>query len=191
MRLACVTVASIFALVVQVGTASAAGVDQAAYAQRVLELTNAERERAGLGPLLLSTQLNEAAQRYTEVLASGDCFAHTCGPVPEFSVRIRDTGYAGSRMLAENIAAGYPTPDAVVAGWMSSAGHRQNILTPAFTEMGLGVATGAGKFGTYWTQEFGARPVAAAPAAVAEQAAVAVPEGGDVVPEEADGSDAE
>ncbi len=162
MRSAFVTVLFVVGLSLHTSVASAAPtLDRPAYAQRVLELTNVERQHAGLGPLVLNPQLNLAAQRYTEVLASGSCFEHTCGAVPDFADRISEAGYAGSRMLAENIAAGYPTPEAVVAGWMSSPGHRRNILTPGFTEMGVGVVGGApGKFGTYWTQEFGARPVA-------------------------------
>jgi uncharacterized protein YkwD len=127
------------------------------FAQRVLELTNAERQKNGLAPLVMNDSLTLAAQSYTEVLASGDCFAHTCGPEPDFSSRIQGTGYVGWSALAENIAAGYPTPESVVAGWMASPGHRQNILTPEFTELGVGVANCAGEFGTYWTEEFGAR----------------------------------
>jgi uncharacterized protein YkwD len=146
-------------------TAWAAPMDQAAAAQRVLELTNLERGNAGLGPLALSPQLNDAAQGYAQVLASGDCFSHTCGPVPDFGVRFREAGYTGWSGIAENIAAGYPTPEAVVAGWMSSAGHRQNILTPSFTEMGIGLVSSSGKFGTYWAQAFGSRPSFVAPAA--------------------------
>ena len=79
------------------------------FAQRVLELTNAERQKNGLAPLVMNDSLTLAAQSYTEVLASGDCFAHTCGPEPDFSSRIQGTGYVGWSALAENIAAGYPT----------------------------------------------------------------------------------
>src|SRR5689334_19895352 len=134
--------------VVGVNVAAAAALDSAAAAQRVLEITNLERGKAGLAALVLSPQLNDAAQGYAQVLASGDCFAHTCGPVPDFGVRFRDAGYTGWSAIAENIAAGYATPEAVVDGWMASPGHRQNILTPAFTDMGAGVVSGSGKFGT-------------------------------------------
>src|SRR5436305_1135458 len=85
------------------------------------------QRQAGLASLVLSPQLNDAALGYAQVLASGDCFAHTCGPIPDFGVRFRDVGYTGWSAIAENIAAGYPTPEAVVDGWMASPGHRQNI----------------------------------------------------------------
>jgi uncharacterized protein YkwD len=126
---------------------------------RVVELTNAERQRAGLPPLVFNPQLSDAAQSYSQVLAAGTCFEHTCGAVPNFADRLRQSGYAGWTTIAENIAAGYPSPDAVVAGWMASEGHRANMLSPSYTEIGVGVVTG-GRYGTYWTQEFGSRPAA-------------------------------
>jgi hypothetical protein len=39
---------------------------------------------------------------------------------------------------------------------MASPGHRHNILSPEYREIGVGLAVG-GRHGTYWTQEFGAR----------------------------------
>jgi hypothetical protein len=87
---------------------------------RVLQLTNAERVSAGRAPLAVSQQLSDAAQSYSQVLASGTCFDHSCGAVPNFADRLGQVGYAGWRAIAENIAAGYPTPDTVVAraGWL-------------------------------------------------------------------------
>jgi uncharacterized protein YkwD len=123
---------------------------------RVLELTNAERAKDGLAPLTLNPQLSQAAQRYSEVLASGACFAHTCGPVADLIARDAQAGYAGWTTVGENIAGGYPTPEAVMAGWMASPAHRENILWPAYQEIGIGLANG-GQLGAYWTQEFGSR----------------------------------
>jgi uncharacterized protein YkwD len=153
--------ASLLAGLLALQTASpvaAARSDHEAIVKRVLELTNAERHTAGLTPLVLSQELNDAAHSYSQVLASSGCFAHTCGPEPNFGDRLGQAGYSGWTAIAENIAAGYSTPEAVVAGWMSSPGHRANILSPTYTEMGIGVARGGGRFGTYWTQEFGTRP---------------------------------
>jgi uncharacterized protein YkwD len=140
-----------------------AGPDNAVAAQtaRVLELTNVERARAGLPPLVLSIQLSEAAQQYSDVLATDACFAHTCGPVPEMVQRDAQAGYTGWTAVGENIAAGYPSPEAVVSGWMASPGHRANILNPDYRELGVGLSSG-GKYGAYWTQEFGARPASVA-----------------------------
>jgi len=160
MRFAVVTVLSLFLAILQPGLVAAAAApsqDQAGFVGRVLDLTNAEREKAGLAPLTASPELQDAAQSYSQVLASTGCFEHTCGSVPNFADRDGQAGYTGWTALGENIAAGYPTPEAVVAGWMASPGHRANILSPNFTELGVGLTSADNRFGTYWAQEFGAR----------------------------------
>ncbi|NJR62658.1 MAG: hypothetical protein HC769_29995, partial [Cyanobacteria bacterium CRU_2_1] len=48
----------------------------------------------------------------------------------------------------ENVAQGQKTPSEVVRSWMKSPGHRQNILNPNFTEIGVGYSQ------NYWTQVF-------------------------------------
>jgi uncharacterized protein YkwD len=80
------------------------------------------------------------------------------GPLrPQLSSRISPpepfgVGYPKPR--SENIAAGQPTPAAVMDSWMHSPGHKANILDCTATQMGLAAANG-GDFGTYWTQDFG------------------------------------
>ena len=154
MRLAGVALLMLLALGMPTRVAMAAPADDPAV-QRVVDLTNVERQKAGLGTLRLNRTLTDAAQAYAVVLATGPCFEHTCGPVPTFEARINRAGYLGWTAIGENIAAGYPTAEAVVAGWMASPNHRENILLASFTEMGVGVVFGAGKFGTYWAEEFG------------------------------------
>ena len=73
-----------------------------------------------------------------------------------FDQRIARTGYQANA-LGENVAFGYPTPAAVMDGWMTSPGHRANILNCAFRGIGVGVATG-GDGRLYWTQNFGSTP---------------------------------
>src|SRR5438105_9438899 len=148
--------------ILQTGSVSAAPQDTDGVVARVLDLTNAERQKAGLPPLTLSSELGDAAQTYSQVLASGSCFEHTCGPVPSFVDRDAQAGYTGWTTIGENIAAGYPTAEAVVAGWMASPMHRTNILSPDFREIGIGMTSGDGQFGPYWAQDFGSRPAAAA-----------------------------
>lgn len=131
--------------------------DQANSAARVLDLTNAERGNAGLPPLALSVQLQAAAQTYSQLLASSACFAHTCGPMPNLADRDAAAGYGDWTTIGENLAGGYPTPEAVMAGWMASPDHRDNILSASFTEVGIGVTTGGGRYRVYWAVEFGTR----------------------------------
>lgn len=50
----------------------------------------------------------------------------------------------------ENVAAGYGSAAGVIDGWMNSSGHRENILNPSMTQIGIAVAIAAD--GTlYWT----------------------------------------
>jgi uncharacterized protein YkwD len=157
MRLALVSCLVLASTFVSANTAAAEPLDKNDFVGRVLELTNAERQNAGLAPLELSPELEDSAQSYSQVLASSGCFDHTCGPVPNFADRDGQAGYTDWTDIAENIAAGFPTPEAVVESWMNSPGHRANILSPQFTEIGVGMTSGGGPYGTYWTQEFGTR----------------------------------
>jgi uncharacterized protein YkwD len=143
-------------LLVNAPMAATAAPDMNATLLRVLELTNQERQKVGAAPLAISTELNSAAQTYSQVLATTQCFAHDCGDVPEMADRMGRAGYQNWTALGENIAAGYPTPEAVVAGWMASEGHRNNLLSPNYAEIGIGLALGGG-YGTFWTQDFGNR----------------------------------
>jgi uncharacterized protein YkwD len=71
------------------------------------------------------------------------------------SQRIEKAGY-DFRSVGENIAAGEKgaTIDAIFKGWMESEKHRDNILSPKYDEIGLGLATDD-KGETYYTQDFG------------------------------------
>jgi uncharacterized protein YkwD len=66
--------------------------------------------------------------------------------------RIKAEGYDCSRG-GENVAWNDPTPKMVVATWMDSAAHKENILTKEFAEIGVGVAVNA-KRERYWVQVF-------------------------------------
>jgi uncharacterized protein YkwD len=125
--------------------------------QLVLDLVNAERVPRGLVPLQFSDELNEAALAHTQRQASDGAIYHQDpqdGSSP--GDRLSRTGYEFSTW-GENVAAGYPTPAAVMRGWMNSEGHCKNILNPAFTEIGVGFVTGGERYDQFWTQVF-ARP---------------------------------
>ncbi|GHC72007.1 CAP domain-containing protein [Streptomyces cinnamoneus] len=130
---------------------STAGVER--LAAEVLALTNAERCAAGLPPLAADPRLASAARMHSADMAGRDFFSHTTPEGREPWDRARAAG-APHRATGENIACGQRTSAEVVRGWMDSPGHRANILTPGFTHLGVGHATG-GRAGTYWTQLFG------------------------------------
>jgi hypothetical protein len=52
---------------------------------------------------------------------------------------VRANGYR-YRIVGENLALGYRSGQATVAGWMGSPGHRENILQRGFNEVGIAVA---------------------------------------------------
>jgi uncharacterized protein YkwD/stress response protein SCP2 len=123
-------------------------------AEKVVELTNAERARAGLPALAVDPLLAAAAQAHSTDMVARAFYSHTS---PDGSQPWDRAAAAGSRRrtIGENIACGQRSPAQVVEGWMNSPGHRANILKPAFTHIGIGLA-GGGQMGTYWTQLFGA-----------------------------------
>jgi uncharacterized protein YkwD len=73
--------------------------------------------------------------------------------LPTLGDRARYVGYRYSR-ISENVALGYPNAEAVVNGWMTSTGHRRNILDGGVVETGIGIARSASG-GVYYCQVFG------------------------------------
>lgn len=119
------------------------------YAQRVLDLVNIERRKAGVKPLVLSDELMRAsAVRSQEIIK---VFSHTRPDGTSFTSIVSRHG----RRIGENIAGGYQTPEDVVDGWMHSEGHRKNILHPDFTELGVGYTYEEdSQYKHYWVQIF-------------------------------------
>jgi len=120
----------------------------------VLELTNRERAKAGLGALAPDGPLAHAARAYCVDMAARAFYSHTSPEGTQPWDRAAAAG-ASKRSIGENIACGQRSPAEVVDGWMNSPGHRANILKADFTHLGVGFA-GGGPSGTYWTQLFGA-----------------------------------
>lgn len=116
---------------------------------RVLQLTNDERAKAGCGALKRDATLDKVAQDYTASMQRSGKFSHTGADGSTFDQRQRRAGY--DRPGGENIAQGQDSADEVVRDWMNSPGHRRNILDCTFTSIGLG----AGGADEYWAQEFG------------------------------------
>lgn len=125
-------------------------------ASEVLALVNRERANAGCAPVTLDTRLSAAALAHSEDMARRNYFSHTAPDGTTFDERIEQAGYSWST-AAENIAAGQATPAQVMSAWMGSPGHKANILSCDFTQMGLGHYYEAGdRYGHYWTQNFAA-----------------------------------
>jgi Cysteine-rich secretory protein family/K319L-like, PKD domain/Divergent InlB B-repeat domain len=121
----------------------------------VIELVNIERSAEGLHPLNADGNLTEAARDHSEDMALQDYFSHTSLDGRTVPDRITAAGYSYNT-YGENIAGGQPTPEDVIDAWMSSSGHRANILNPNFCDIGVGYAYLADSaYRHYWTQNFG------------------------------------
>ncbi|MER7489805.1 CAP domain-containing protein [Streptomyces sp. NPDC126497] len=116
----------------------------------VVELVNAERAKVGCSPVRANATLAAAAQKHSEDMAASGTMSHTGSDGSSPGDRITRAGYGWST-YGENVAYGYSTPGQVMNGWMTSPGHKANILNCAFEEIGVGLA----QPGSYWTQDFG------------------------------------
>lgn len=134
--------------------APAAGTAQAE--RKVIALTNKKRRNHGCKPLVFKTSLRKAARRHTHRMADvglPDGLDHQLPGEPDLGKRLTNAGYKNWTMAAENIAYGYPTPRAVVRGWMASDDHRDNILNCRLRHIGVGLVRADGA--AWWTQDFG------------------------------------
>ncbi len=151
-----------------------------AMTQQILDLVNQQRANSGLAPLQWSVQLAYGAGVHSQNMAS---MAPVVGPsaamshllfgvnAPTLGSRADLAGY-DYRALGENVAFGYASASAVVDAWMNSPGHRANILSASFTQIGIAVAYSAQGL-PYYTQFFGS-PVTPAPISTVPSNSVAM-----------------
>jgi len=139
-------------------------------------LTNYARAQSGLKPLQLNATLSTAGNAKLDADVSCGVFSHEpCGK-PFDSVFATYLQGATSFQIGENIAWGtgsYATPRQIMLAWLHSAGHRENILTAAFTDVGIGYLPNETFLGyagaALWSQQFGTRaPGSTTPAGASE-----------------------
>lgn len=135
----------------------------------LLSNTNAERSAAGVAPLAINSQLNAAAAAKAAHMIEHDYWAHVApdGTQPWSFVTAEGYGYLSA---GENLAYNFQTSTAVIEGWMNSQGHRENMLSAGFTEVGFGAKNGIfqGKETTVVVAFYAQPYVAPTPAAVAQ-----------------------
>jgi uncharacterized protein YkwD len=104
--------------------------------------------------LTWSNLLTQASDVHSRDMQANNFFSHTGSNGSSLSQRVDATGYDWSG-LGENIAAGYPSVNAVVDGWMGSDGHCANLMNPNFTQFGLACVSGtsANTYSNYWTMD--------------------------------------
>jgi uncharacterized protein YkwD len=131
-------------------------------------LVDRERTSRGLSALAPDGPLTQAAQAHSEDMAAGDYFEHDGRDGDTPLSRMRASGYIFSSHIGysvgENIAWAtlwMASPQAIVAGWMASPGHRANILDATFRDSGVGISPhplaslAHGQAGAIYTQDFG------------------------------------
>lgn len=130
-------------------------------------LLNKQRKARGLRELRLNPRLSSAARFHSRDMVAKRYFDHVSRGGKDVVDRITRTGYLSrvrSWIVGENLAwgsGGLSTPKQIVKSWMHSPGHRQNILTSRFREIGIGVVVGVPARGTSpgatYTTTFGSR----------------------------------
>ncbi|MDF2545197.1 MAG: safA [Anaerosolibacter sp.] len=123
-----------------------------AFEKEVVRLVNVERAKNGLQPLKENWELSRVARYKSMDMRDKGYFSHTSPTYGSPFDMMKSFGIAYST-AGENIAMGQKTPADVMKGWMNSEGHRKNILSPSYTEIGVGYAVNS-KGSTYWTQMF-------------------------------------
>jgi uncharacterized protein YkwD len=136
-------------------SAAPAAAAPAGRASALVELANEQRSRAGMPPLRANSQLMRAAQTQAEQSASLGKMAHVLpgARYPRPEDRLDASGYPW-RAFAENIAMGQRSMSEAIEAWMKSPGHRKNLLSASYTELGTGYATDA-EGRPYYVQVFG------------------------------------
>ncbi len=132
---------------------SSSGSSVNSFATEVLNLTNVERTKQGLNPITWNDKLATAIDNHCKDMIANNYFDHISPSGSTPGDRATAAGYRWLR-VGENIAKGQTTPREVVEGWMNSPHHRDNILNPDFTELGVAVEYDSQGI-AYWGQLFG------------------------------------
>lgn len=133
---------SFFVQRLKVSFPSVLGVKADISAEQLLLLTNKERQANGVLPLSLNEHLSEAAAKKAADMFEYDYWAHNSPSGKTPWVFIQSSGYKYV-YAGENLARGFTTPEDVIKAWMtSSAGHRENMLSSNYQDVGFAVKIG-------------------------------------------------
>lgn len=108
-------------------------------------------------PLDWNRALAEAAEQHSVDMTARRYFGHVSPDGKRVSQRVTDQGY-NWRMVGENLAGGDETVSGVLSGWLKSPEHCQNMMSPAFAELGVACVRQPGsQWGNYWTMVLATR----------------------------------
>lgn len=140
-------------------TAAAPALDANAIELRAFEQTNVARAENGLPLLVWDAELCRMARVHSEQMALQGYFSHESPDGSHLKERARESGILRFRVIGENIAynKGYDDPGGfAVERWLTSSGHRANMLYAGFQASAIGSYVAADG-STYLTQVFIAR----------------------------------
>lgn len=124
----------------------------------LLILTNQKRAEVGLSPVVLNSALSKAAEEKAQYMIEKNFWAHVApdGTTPWYF--IKNSGYE-YLYAGENLARGYNSAPDVMAAWMASPSHRENILSPHYKDIGFAVKSGTltGADTVLIVEEFGSK----------------------------------
>ncbi len=136
---------------VSTSTSTSKGSSSSSIEEQVLELVNAERKANGKSAVVLDSKLNEVAQlRANELLKN---LSHVRPDGTSCFTAFEDKGVKYDH-ASENIAAGQRTAEELMDSWMSSTGHKDNILSSDAEKMGIALVRTSTGYGYYWVQVF-------------------------------------
>lgn len=135
----------------------------------LVDLANGDRVSQSLGTLRINPLLTTAAQAKADDMAAKSYFAHTSPKGKDSWYWFKEAGYAFT-YAGENLAVDFSDSVDVESAWMNSPTHRENLLDPHFTEIGIALAQGTfnGHATTFVVQMFGAPAEAVEVASIRE-----------------------
>ncbi|OJI08568.1 MAG: hypothetical protein COX02_00670 [Candidatus Vogelbacteria bacterium CG22_combo_CG10-13_8_21_14_all_37_9] len=109
--------------------------------QKIVDLTNEVRAKAGVPPLRENETLDQAAVKKVEDMLAHQYFSHQGPDDRAVSDWLSSVGYR-YLVAGENLAMGFATPEEVVDGWTKSKTHYTNMIDADFNEIGIGLSVG-------------------------------------------------
>ncbi len=109
--------------------------------QKVLDQTNQERSKLGLGNLKYNSLLSQSATKKAQDMFNNNYWAHNSpnGTTPWDFFKL--VGYKYS-VAGENLARDFYDTESLIKAWMKSPTHKANILNDKYQEIGIGVVNG-------------------------------------------------
>ena len=113
--------------------------------QSIVNAHNRFRTSNRLEPLTLDARLSQAAKGKAELMIDTDCWSHFCKGSPggiEAPWGFFDEAGFKYIYAGENLGEGFTTVDGIITAWINSQTHRDNMLNPNYTHIGVAILEG-------------------------------------------------